>query len=212
MIGISEFYPDKVPSFEEFILYNYLPWPELHWDQSLFTDPEEFLGWWWWLTSCFKGFFWARSCTELFICILFILTVFKGSVFHKFFFFSCKDKKMSTKNDFLSDKKNNELSLGKKVLKVEHLQDWWIYHLTPLRTWILVSLLNCLQCVTLSLGWPPSRSRDDYHNLRGCILHVDSQRNQRGPSFPCISFFLEPASAFCRKFLWYGMERGEDRC
>ena len=31
---------------------------------------------------------------------------------------------MSTKNDFLSDKKNNELSLGKKVLKVEHLQDW----------------------------------------------------------------------------------------
>lgn len=136
----------------------------------------------------------------------------KGVYFISFFFFSCKDKKMSTKNDFLSDKKNNELSLGKKVLKVEHLQDWWIYHLTPLRTWILVSLLNCLQCVTLSLGWPPSRSRDDYHNLRGCILHVNSQRNQRGPSFPCISFFLEPASAFCRKFLWYGMERGEDRC
>ena len=32
---------------------------------------------------------------------------------------------MSTRNDFLSDKKkNNELFLEKKVLKVEHLQDW----------------------------------------------------------------------------------------
>lgn len=44
MIGISESYLDKVPSFEEFILYNYLHWPELHWDQSLLIDPEESLG------------------------------------------------------------------------------------------------------------------------------------------------------------------------
>ena len=93
------------------------------------------------------------------------------------------------------------MSLGKKVLKVEQLQDWWIYHLIP----GFLSLLNCLQCVTLSLGWPPSGSRDDYHNLRGCILHVNFQRNQRRPSFPCISFFRANFCLLQKIFMvWHG--------
>lgn len=41
MMEISAFFPDEVSSFEEFILYNRLHWPELHWEQSPFIDPEE---------------------------------------------------------------------------------------------------------------------------------------------------------------------------
>lgn len=40
----SEFYPGKVPSCEELILYNCLYWSELHWEQVLFIDPEESSG------------------------------------------------------------------------------------------------------------------------------------------------------------------------
>lgn len=69
MMEISEFNPDRVCSFKEFTLYNYLHWPELHLEQLFFIEQKSLLVDTDGLTLCSKDFLWAWSSTELFICI-----------------------------------------------------------------------------------------------------------------------------------------------
>ena len=93
MIGISDFYTDKVPSFEECILQNSLPWCELHWEQSLFTDPEEPLvddDDWHHVSRAFSAP--GPALSSLYALVLFILTVFRGSILPKTSF-RCKYEK-----------------------------------------------------------------------------------------------------------------------